>query len=203
MNLDRKQEQLLREMIREELNEISISGAADWLKGRLGVGKKKDSDDRPKAVNQLIKEFREEIVKDVESIELAYKEVSNSTKLPGSEVIYALNSFTHGLNNLGKKLMQVLSSSTEQTSDKPVVKSRLKMLRLGRQDGETIVNDAVKAINEIKRKIKAWKNVNMAKEKSVFKKGGENEIVSDMGKLSTLKRLAQEGQMGVIKYSDV
>ena len=99
--------------------------------------------------------------------------------------------------------MQVLSSSTEQTSDKPVVKSRLKMLRLGRQDGETIVNDAVKAINEIKRKIKAWKNVNMAKEKSVFKKGGENEIVSDMGKLSTLKRLAQEGQMGVIKYSDV
>lgn len=201
MKMNSSQEALLREIIRNELNEISFSGAADFLKKRLGFDKEKP--ERQILVGQLISDFRKEISKDVESIELIYQESLSAGKDAGSDLVYSLNSFMHALNILEKKLMKVLGFSSDKDDNGPIVKQRLKMLRLGKLDGEKIVNDAFDSINKIKKRIKSWKNINLAKEKSIFKKDSENEIISDMNNLNLLKRLAKEGKLGVIKYYDV
>ena len=200
MSLNRKQEQLIREMIREELNEISLSGAADWLKGRLGAGKK-EKESLPKAANQLIKEFNQEVVKLVDVIRSSFLELKDESKKSkvSSNIDYALNEVVHNLNELVKKLAKPKKAAED---DSPNPQTRLRMMRLGRKDGETIVSNCMKSIEALKTKMKSWKSSKFDEDKSVFKTGGENDTGNDVASLIELKRLAQEGQIGLIKYEE-
>ena len=191
MRLNRREEALLREMIREELNEISLSDVGDWVKSRLG--KKKQPEEIPKSVNQRIQAFRDEIVKDVQVVEQELEDVkSASSSASSSDVSYALNSFVHVLNGLRKKLIQVMSQYSDETGNEPIVKQRLKMLSFRGQSGEEIVSKALESIAVMTK---------LVKDKKDDMKSLVSKITPQMLALTKLQQLAERGSLGVMNVS--